>query len=111
FELVPDKSKPEEPSPHGIFWILILLRFGACSFYRLRHLAESQTKLDVTLKLSGMKSAPTFCSRLVKLEKPEFNGPFCECRMIVEHMVAAAVIMVVSPVILPMGSVPDVCQC
>ena len=39
------------------------------------------------------------------------NGPFCESRMIVEHMVAAAVIMVVSPVILPMGSVPDVYQC
>ena len=35
-EFVPDEAEPEEPGPHGVFRILILLRLRACRFHFLR---------------------------------------------------------------------------
>ena len=46
-EFLSDESEAEEPSPHGVFRILVLLRFRACRPHVLCHLAEREAKLDV----------------------------------------------------------------
>ena len=71
-----DEAQPEEPCPHGIFGILILLRFRACRLHFLCHLAERKAKLDVTLKLSCVQAVLLPIRRGIELEKPEFDGPF-----------------------------------
>ena len=73
FEFIPDKTEPEEPGAHGVFWILILLWLRAGCFYRFCHLAQCKAKLNVTLKLSCVKPAPALSCGLIELEKPEFD--------------------------------------
>ena len=76
-ELLADKSQPEKPSPHGVFWIFILLWLRAGCFYHFCHLAQCKAKLNITLKLSCVKPAPALSCGLIELEKPEFDRPFC----------------------------------
>ena len=111
FELIPDEAEAKEPSPHGVFGVLILLWLGACGAYHFCHLAERQAKLDVAFQLSGVQTAFAFCRRPVEFEKPEFHRAFCEGRMVVEHVVAAVVVMLVSVVARTVAGVPDVRQC
>ena len=51
-ELVTNESHPQEPCAHRILGVLMLLGLGAGELDFLRHLAEGQTKLNVTLELA-----------------------------------------------------------
>ena len=51
-ELVTNESHPQEPGAHRILGVLMLLGLGAGELDFLRHLAEGQTKLNVTLELA-----------------------------------------------------------
>lgn len=42
------------------------------------------------------------------MEEPEFNRPFRKCRMVVQHMVAAIVVVMASAVVGVLAAVPDV---
>ena len=55
-ELVANESQPKEPGAHRVLGVLVLLGLGACELDFLRHLAESQAKLNVTLELPCMES-------------------------------------------------------
>ena len=44
------------------------------------------------------------------MEKSEFNGSFCKSRMVVQHMVAAVVVMLASSVGAVVAAVPKVCK-
>ena len=97
-EFFSDESEAEEPGPHGVFRILVLLRFRACRPHVLRHLAEREAKLDVAFQLSRVDAALALRSRLIELEEPELDGTLREGRMVVEHMVAAVVVVLRSAV-------------
>ena len=109
-EFLADESKAEEPGPHGVFRILVLLGLGACGSDFLCHLAECKAKLNVGFQLSGVKAVPLAVCRGIELEKSELNRSFGEGCVEVQHMVAAAVVMVVSAVVFPLAVVPNVCQ-
>ena len=51
-ELVTNESQPKEPGAHRVLGVLVLLGLGAGELDFLRHLAEGQTKLNVTLELA-----------------------------------------------------------
>ena len=68
-----DKSQAEEPGPHGVFGIFILLGLGACRLYILCHLGKRQAKLDVAFELPCMDAAPALFGRLIELEEPELD--------------------------------------
>ncbi len=72
-ELFADESEAEEPGSHRVFRVFVLLRFRACAPRLLRHLAEGEAKLDVTLQLAGVNSALPFFGRGVELEKSELD--------------------------------------
>ena len=76
--------------------MLLWLRAGA--FCILGHLAECQAKLNVTLQLTGVEAVAFAVCRSIKLEKAEFNGSLSEGCVVVQHVVAAVVVMVVSSV-------------
>ena len=107
-EFVTDEAEPEKPGPHSVFRILVLLRFRACRSYILCHLRKGEAKLNVALELSCVDAAFAFGRRLVELEKSELNRAFGEGGVEVEHVVSAAVVVVVSAVVLSLASVPDV---
>ena len=104
-----NESKPEKPSPHGVFWILDLRLFGACTLYRLCHLAQCKAKLDVAFQLSGVKSTPTLAIRIGELEASEFDGTVGEASVVIQHSVSAVVVMGISVFVAVVG-VPDVRQ-
>ena len=108
-ELVSDKTEAKKPSPHGVFRILDLWLFGACGFDHHRHLTQCEAKLDVTLEFACVKPALAFCGGVSKLEASELNRAVCEASVIVEHMVATAVVMLVSAFV-AVAIVPDVCE-
>ena len=110
FEFVPDESEAEEPCPHGVFLIFVLLRFCACALDRLGELAECKAKLNVSLELSGVDAALAFFGGVVELEKSELDRALGEGGVEVEHMVSALVVMVVSAVVCSVATVPDVRQ-
>ena len=107
-ELVADEAEPQEPSPHGVFGVLVLLGLGAGGADFLRHLAEREAKLDVTLKLPCVEAVLLAVCRSVELEKPELDGAFGESGVEVQHMVAAAVVVLAPAVVLALAAVPDV---
>ena len=107
-ELVPDESEAEEPCPHGVLRILVLLRFRACRPHILCHLAECEAKLNVAFQLPCMDAAPALRCRLIELEKPELDGALREGRMVVEHMVSAVVVVLRPAVACSLRGVPDV---
>ena len=107
-KLLSDESEAEEPSPHGVFRILVLLRFRACRPHVLCHLAECEAKLNVTLQLSCMDASLALRCRLIELEEPELDGALREGRMVVEHMVAAVVVVLRPAVARSLRGVPNV---
>ena len=70
-ELGPDKSEAVQPSPHGEFFVFLLLFLGACCFYFLCHFAKREAKLNVGLELSCVDPALSLCGRVVELKKSE----------------------------------------
>ena len=90
------------------FGILVLLRFRACRLHFLCHLAERKAKLDITLKLSCVQAVLLPIRRGIELEKPEFDGPFCKGGMVIEHMVAAPVVMAAPAAVCTVAGVPDI---
>ena len=44
------------------------------------------------------------------MEEPEFDRPFCKSRMVVQHMVAAVVVVMASVVVGVVAAVPDICK-
>ena len=90
--------------------VLVLLGLGAGASDFLCHLAQGQAKLDVALELSGMKAVLLAACGSIELEKSEFHRAFGEGCVEVQHVVAAAVVVLASAVVLILASVPNVCQ-
>ena len=66
--------------------------------------------MNVAFQLSGMESVFSAVGRLVKLEQPEFNCAFCKSCVIVQHMVSAVIVVLISAVICTVRRIPDVCE-
>lgn len=49
FEFLPDESQAEQPCPHCVPGVLVLLGPGAGALSYLSHLAQGQAQLDVGL--------------------------------------------------------------
>ena len=107
-EFLADESEPEEPGAHRVFRILFLLFFWAGRPHILRHLGKRQAELDVAFELSGVEPVASAVRRGVELEKPELDRPFGEGGVEVEHVVAAAVVVLTPAVVLVLAAVPDV---
>lgn len=73
FKLFADETQAEEPSPHCVFGVLILLGLRAGGSDFLGHLAQCQAKLDVALELACVDSALAGAVGGVELEKPELD--------------------------------------
>ena len=108
-ELVTDEAKAKEPGSHGVFGILNLGFFGAGGLDHLCHLAQCKAKLNVAFQFSGVKSASAFLVGVGKLEASELDRTVGEAGVVVEHMVAAAVVMLVSAFV-SVAIVPNVSQ-
>mgnify|MGYP007025271914 CR=1 FL=1 len=76
--------------------------------YFLRHLAECEAELDVALELPCVEAAPAPVARFVELEEPELDRAFGEGCVVIEHMVAAVVVVLVPAVACAVACVPDV---
>ena len=57
-----------------------------------------------------MKSVFSAVGRLVELKQPEFNCAFCKSCVIVQHMVSAVVVVLISAIICTVRRIPDVCK-
>ena len=55
-----------------------------------------------------MEAAPAPVARLVELEEPELDRAFGEGCVVVEHMVAAVVVVLAPAVVCAVACVPDV---
>ena len=77
-ELLADKSEAKEPGSHCVLGVFGLLRLGACGADFLRHLGKGEAKLNVALKLSGVKPVLLAVRRCIKLEEPELDRAFGE---------------------------------
>lgn len=108
-KLVSDEAEAEEPGSHGVFRILNLRLFGAGGLDHHRHLAQCEAKLNVAFQFSGVKSASAFLVGVGELEASELDRAVSEAGMVVEHMVTAAVVMLVSAFVV-VSIVPNVCQ-
>lgn len=108
-ELVSDEAEAEEPGSHGVFRIFDLRLFGAGGLDHHRHLAQCEAKLNVAFQFSGVKSASAFFVGVGELEASKLDRAVGEAGVVVEHMVAAAVVMLVSALV-AVTIVPNVCQ-
>lgn len=104
-----NESQSEKPSPHGVFRILDLRLFWACTLHHLCHLAQCKAKLDVAFQLSGVKPALALAIRIGELEASEFDGTVGEASVVIQHSVSAVVVMGISVFVAVVG-VPDVRQ-
>ena len=114
FEFVSDETEAEEPGSHCVLGVFGLLGLGACALYCLCHVAECKAKLNVALELACVNAALSSVAGCVELEESELNRALCEGRVEVEHVVAAAVVMLASSVVCVLCSVPNVrelCHC
>ena len=109
-ELLADEAQAEEPGAHGVLRVLVLLGLGAGALDRLRHLAQREAKLDVTLELPRVEAVLPVGGGGVELEKPELDRSLGEGGVEVEHMVAAVVVVLGAPVGGPVAAVPNVGQ-
>ena len=107
-ELLADEAQAKEPGSHRVFGVLVLLRLGACRPHLLGEFAECEAKLNVALELSRVDAALALGGRLVKLEEAELDGALGEGGVVVQHMVAAVVVVLASAVVRSVGRVPDV---
>ena len=110
FEFVSDETEAEEPGSHCVLGVFGLLGLGACALYCLCHVAECKAKLNVALELAGVNATLSSVAGCVELEESELNRALCEGRVEVEHVVAAAVVMLASSVVCVLCSVPYVCE-
>lgn len=108
-KLVPDEAESEKPGSHGVFRILDLRFFWAGGLDHHRHLTQRKAKLNVAFQFPSVKSASAFCGRVSKLEASELDCAVSEAGVVVEHMVAATVVMLVSAFV-AVSSVPNVCK-
>lgn len=108
-ELVTNEAEAQEPGSHGVFRILNLGFFGAGSLDHHRHLAQCEAKLNVAFQFSSVKSSSAFPVGVGKLEASKLDRAVGEAGVVVEHMVAAAVVMLASAFV-AVTIVPNVCQ-
>ena len=108
-ELVSNEAEAEEPGSHGVFRIFDLRLFGAGGLDHHRHLAQCEAKLNVAFQFSCVKSASAFFVGVGELEASKLDRAVGEAGVVVEHMVAAAVVMLVSALV-AVTIVPNVCQ-
>ena len=108
-ELITDKSEAEEPGSHGVFRIIDLGFLGAGGLDHQGHLAQCEAKLNVAFQFPGVKSALAFLAGVGELEASEFDGAVGEASVVVEHMVATAVVMLVSAFV-TVAIVPNIRQ-
>lgn len=108
FKFLSDEAQAKEPSSHRVFGVFVLLGLGTCGSDFLCHLAECEAKLNVALQLTCVDAASAFCGGGVKLEKSELDRSLGEGGVEIQHVVAAAVVMLISAVIFVLASVPDV---
>lgn len=73
FEFLSNEPQAEQPCPHCVPGVLVLLGPGAGTLSDLCHLAQGQTQLDVGLQLASVDPALAALAGVVELEKPEFN--------------------------------------
>ena len=105
-----DQSQPNQPCSHGEFRIFRLLWLWTCCFQFLCHFGKGKAKLNVAFQLPSMESIFLFSCRLVKLEKSEFDCSLCKSCVIVQHMVSAVVVVLISAIICTVRRIPDVCK-
>ena len=92
-------ANSHQPCSHGKFRIFRLLWLWACCSQFLCHFGKCKAKLNVAFQMSGMKSVFLAVCRLVKLEKSEFDCSLCKGCVVVQHMVSAVVVMLISAVV------------
>ena len=109
-ELVTDEPEPEQPGPHSVFGVLHLGLPWACGFDHLRHLAQSQAKLNVGFKFAAMQPILFAAAGICKLETPELNGALGKACVVIQDVVSAAVIMLVSVAVGGNRPIPNVSQ-
>ena len=109
-ELVSDEAEAEEPGAHRVSGVLALLRLCGGGSYFLGKLAHGEAKLDVGFQLSGMQAVLLSVCRCVELEKPELDRALGEGGVEVQHVVAAAVVVLAPAVGSSLRGVPDVCK-
>ena len=110
FEFLSDKSEPDQPGPHREFRVVDLGLFRAGTLCCLRLCGKAQAKLDVAFELSGVQAVFLIPFRVCELEEAELDGPLCEGRVKVEHVVPAVVVVLVASVGRVVLRVPDVCE-
>ena len=93
FEFLPDEPEAEHPAPEGVGFVFGLLGLGACEPDLPGQLAHGQAKLDHGFQVPRMEPVLLAVCRGVELEKPKFDGPFCEECMKICHSIATLVIM------------------
>ena len=86
-EFVPDEAQPEEPSPHRVLRVFVLLGLGAGGFDLLRHLAEQERKLYEAFQNPGVQPVPLSVCRRIKLEKPQLDCAVRKQSVVIEHPV------------------------
>ena len=64
--------------------------------------------MNVCFELSAMNAALFAVMRLIELEQPELDRSLCECRVEVQHVVTAVVVVCVPAVIGAISLIPDV---
>ena len=109
-EFLSDKSEPDQPGAHREFRVVDLGLFRTGALCRLRLCTKSQAKLDVAFELSGVKAVLLVSFRVCELEEAELDGPLCEGRVKVEHVVPAVVVVLVASAVRIVSCVPDVCE-
>ena len=109
-ELWSDEAQPEHPASEGVFLVFGLLGLWARVFQFLCQLAHCEAKLDVSLHLTRVNPALASVVRVAELEKPELNGALRECRVKIEHMVAAVVVMLAPAVVCAVAFVPAILE-
>ena len=109
-ELFANQSQSNQPCSHCEFRILRLLWLWTCRFQFLCHFGKGKAKLNVAFQLSCVKSVFLFCCWSVKLEKSKFDCAFCKGCVIIQHMVSAVVVMLISAIIRTVCCVPDICK-
>ena len=84
------------------------LGFSFCCGFGLAVFTSFAIWLSATLKLSCMQTVLLPICRGIELEKPEFDGPFRKGGMVIEHMVAAPVVMAAPAAVCTVAGVPDI---
>ena len=85
-EFFANEPQPEEPGPHGVLGVFVLLGLWAGSADFLCHLAQGQAKLDVGFQLARMEAVLLAACRGIKLEEAELHRALGEGGVEVQHV-------------------------